>query len=147
MSWLPICKTDYFIHQIPTFTTVKMHVNTSTCSSHFAQTTEQPRPMVTSFRCCMETRLNNNSNNLKLHEVGNECWFTIATSRSTAMTHFSSFGRPLSQKLAIDNYAKDGGPGEAWFLCGFYHEPLRIWNKTNVNNFAFWSRTTLKLRI
>ena len=25
----------------------------------------------------------------------------------------------------IDNYAKDGRPGEVWLLCSFYHEPLR----------------------
>ena len=26
---------------------------------------------------------------------------------------------------AIDDYAKDGGPGEARILFRFYHEPLR----------------------
>ena len=25
----------------------------------------------------------------------------------------------------IDDYAKDGGPGEVWLLCSFYHDPLR----------------------
>ena len=25
---------------------------------------------------------------------------------------------------AIDNYAKDGEPGEVWFLCSFYDEPF-----------------------
>ena len=27
--------------------------------------------------------------------------------------------------LKIDDYAKDGGPGEVWILCSFYHESLR----------------------
>ena len=25
----------------------------------------------------------------------------------------------------MDDYAKDGGLGEVWLLCSFYHEPLR----------------------
>ena len=26
---------------------------------------------------------------------------------------------------SVDNYAKDGGPGEVWHLCSFYRDPLR----------------------
>ena len=36
----------------------------------------------------------------------------------------------------IDDYAKDGGPGEVWLLCSFYHERLRIWIETIVNKFV-----------
>ena len=43
----------------------------------------------------------------------------------------------------IDDYAKDGGQGEVWFLCSFYHEPLRIWIKRNVNKFGISSHITL----
>ena len=25
----------------------------------------------------------------------------------------------------MDDYAKDGGPREVWFLCSFYYESLR----------------------
>ena len=46
----------------------------------------------------VETRLHSNSYNLKLHYAPGACWFTIATSRLIAMTHFSSFGGPVSQK-------------------------------------------------
>ena len=27
--------------------------------------------------------------------------------------------------LAMDDYAKDGGPGVVWHLCSFYRDPLR----------------------
>ena len=39
---------------------------------------------------------------------------------------------------SMDDYAKDGGSGEVWLLCSFYHEPLALgtWIKTNVNKFA-----------
>ena len=30
-----------------------------------------------------------------------------------------------SVEVCINDYAKDGGPGEVWLLCSFYHEPLR----------------------
>ena len=39
---------------------------------------------------------------------------------------------------------KNGGPGLVWHLCFFYHEPLRTWIKTDMNNFATWSHTALK---
>ena len=45
-----------------------------------------------------------------------------------------------------DNYAEDGGQLEAWILCSFYHEHLRTWIKTNVNNFPISNHTALKLR-
>ena len=32
-------------------------------------------------------------------------------------------------------------------LCSFYHEPLYTWIKINVNTFAIWNNTTLKLAI
>ena len=28
-------------------------------------------------------------------------------------------------KLLIDDYAKNGGPGEVWHLCSFYQDPLQ----------------------
>ena len=46
---------------------------------------------------------------------------------------------------SIDDYAKDGGPGEVWLLCSFSHEPLRSWIKTNVNTFTNSSHTALIL--
>ena len=45
----------------------------------------------------------------------------------------------------IDNYAKDGGPGEVWLLCSFYLEPLRTWIKIDDNKFAFSAHMALKL--
>ena len=45
----------------------------------------------------------------------------------------------------IDDYAKDGGPGEVPLLCSFYHEPLRTWIETNVNKFAISNHTALKI--
>ena len=53
--------------------------------------------------------------------------------------------RRLNRSCPIDDDAKDGGPGEVWISCSFYHEPLRTWIKTNVNKFAIWSRTAFKL--
>ena len=50
------------------------------------------------------------------------------------------------QNSTIGDYAKDGGLGEVWILCSFYHVPLRIWIKTNVNKFATSSHMALKLR-
>ena len=47
------------------------------------------------------------------------------------------------QILVIDDYTKDGGPGEVWLLCSFYHESLRTWIKTIVNKFAISSHTVL----
>ena len=38
----------------------------------------------------------------------------------------------------VDDYAKDGGPGEVQLLCSLYHEPLR-------NKFAISSLTAFKL--
>ena len=50
-----------------------------------------------------------------------------------------------TQNASIDDNAKDGGPGEVWLLCSFYHEPLQTLIKTNVNKFAIWSHTAFKL--
>ena len=50
-------------------------------------------------------RLLHNYNNLKLHYACSACWFTIETSRSIAVTHFSSFGRPVSQKWEMHTLA------------------------------------------
>ena len=47
----------------------------------------------------------------------------------------------------IDDYAKDGGPGEVWLLCSFYHESLRTWIKTIVNKFAISNHTALILAV
>ena len=35
-----------------------------------------------------------------------------------------------------DDYAENGGLGEVWLLCSFYHEPLRTWIKTIVDKFT-----------
>ena len=43
----------------------------------------------------------------------------------------------------IDDYAKDGGPGEVWLLCSFYNESLRTWIKTIGNKFAVSNHTAL----
>ena len=53
----------------------------------------------------------------------------------------------ITNLVTIDDYAKDGGPGEVRLLCSFCHEPLRIWIKTNVNKFAISSHTVLKLDV
>ena len=45
----------------------------------------------------------------------------------------------------IDDYAKNGGPGEVWLLCSFYHESFRTWIKTTVNKFAISNHTVLTL--
>ena len=42
---------------------------------------------------------------------------------------------------SIDNYAKDGRPGEAWLLCSFYHEPLHTLIEGNANKFAISKHT------
>ena len=42
-------------------------------------------------------RLLCNNNNHKMHHARGACWFTVATSRSIAITPFSSFGRTVSQ--------------------------------------------------
>ena len=47
-------------------------------------------------------------------------------------------------ECSVDNYAKDSGPGGLIFVW-FYHEPLRVWIKTNINKFAISSHTALKL--
>ena len=47
----------------------------------------------------------------------------------------------------IGDYAKDGGLGEVWLLCSFYHEPLRTWIKTIVNKFAISNHTALILDV
>ena len=42
--------------------------------------------------------------------------------------HMASFTKvvPCPSKLStIDDYAKDGGPGEVRHLCSFYQDPLR----------------------
>ena len=48
---------------------------------------------------------------------------------------------------SIDDYAKNGGPVEVWFLCGFYHESLSTWIKTIVNKFAISNYTALILSV
>ena len=40
----------------------------------------------------------------------------------------------------IDDYAKDGGPGEVWLLCSFHNDPLRAYTIKNIDNFAIWVR-------
>ena len=43
----------------------------------------------------------------------------------------------------IDDYAKNGGPGEVRLLCSFYHESLHTLNKTILNKFAVSNHTAL----
>ena len=47
----------------------------------------------------------------------------------------------------MDDYAKDGGPREAWFFLSFYHETLRTRIKTNVNKLAIWNHVAFKSHI
>ena len=47
----------------------------------------------------------------------------------------------------IDDYAEDGGPGEVWLLCSFYHESLCTRIKTIVNKFAISNHTALILGV
>ena len=47
----------------------------------------------------------------------------------------------------IDDYAENGGPGEVWLLCRFYHESLRTWIKTIVNKFAISNCAALILGV
>ena len=49
--------------------------------------------------------------------------------------------------VPIDDYAKDGGPGEVWLLCSFYHDSLRAHIIRNVNNFATWACKGYKSKI
>ena len=38
-----------------------------------------------------------------------------------------SFGKRFVNVVnPVDNYAKDGGPGDVWLLCSFYHNPKPI---------------------
>ena len=63
----------------------------------------------------------------------------IIESGCTSLQFFSGF--------QIDDYAKDGGPGEVWLVCSFYHKPLRTRTETNVNKFAISNHTALKLDV
>ena len=51
----------------------------------------------------------------------------------------------LSSENSIDDYAKNVGSRQVWFLCSFYYKPLRTWIETNVNKFAISNHTALKL--
>ena len=47
----------------------------------------------------------------------------------------------------MNDYAKDGGPGEVWLLCSFYHDSLRTWIETIVNKFAVSNHMALILGV
>ena len=49
--------------------------------------------------------------------------------------------------MQIDGDAKDGGAGEVWLLCSFYHESLHTWIKTIVNKIAVSNHTALILGV
>ena len=51
-----------------------------------------------------------------------------------------------SIRFVIDDYVKNGGPGEVWLLCSFYQESLRIWIKTIVNKFAILKQYGFDIR-
>ena len=53
----------------------------------------------------------------------------------------------LRYSSSVDYYAKDGGPGEVWLLCNFYHEPLRTCINTIVNEFAISNHVALILGV
>ena len=101
----PVYKTDY-LHQIPssqldTFCW-RRSAHFNTLHLHWCPT-EQPRLTVTSFRCyiwwkrgCVAIATTLNCPRRAMH-VG----FSIATIWPIAMTHASSFGRPVSQKRGI----------------------------------------------
>ena len=50
-------------------------------------------------------------------------------------------------RASIDDYAKNGGQGEVWLLCSFYHKSLCTWIKTILNKFASSSQTALILGV
>ena len=60
---------------------------------------------------------------------------------------FAVFICHLKWALPIDDYAKNGRPGEVWLLCSFYSEPLPTWIKTIVNKFAISNHTALILGV
>ena len=47
----------------------------------------------------------------------------------------------------VDDYAKNGEPGEVWLVCSFYHESLPTWIKTIVNKFATSNHTAFILGV
>ena len=52
--------------------------------------------------------------------------------------------REAWEPTPIDDYAKDGGPGEVWLLCSFAINLCALnWNK--VSKFAISNQTALKL--
>ena len=57
--------------------------------------------------------------------------------------HIYHVRRKCQSPDPIDNYTKDGGPGEVRLLCSFYHESLRTWIKIIVNKFAISNHTAL----
>ena len=61
--------------------------------------------------------------------------------------NFTTHKRLCATVTTIDGYARNGGPGEVWLLCSFYHEPFRTWIETNVNTFAVSNHTALKLDV
>ena len=53
----------------------------------------------------------------------------------------------MKNVFSFDDYAKDGGPGEVWLTCSFYHESLRTWIKTIVYQFAISYQKALILGV
>ena len=112
MSRLPTYKIDYFIHQILSSQFKNAHVLLKEkhtlrhalpfCTDVPLAPAQRCQTTGTSFRCCIwwkrgciTTATTLNCTRRAMH-VG----FSIATIRPIAMTHASSFGRPMSQKAA-----------------------------------------------
>ena len=104
------------------------------------------------FGFCQDsnTRTLFNFSNMKIHTQP----ITLSKCQNIFLVNISPCTRKQGKckKFGIklnttDNYAKDGGPGEVWLLCSFYHDPLSNWIKANVNKFAISNHTSLKLGI
>ena len=60
---------------------------------------------------------------------------------------FINLNSDESLVLLIDDYAKNGGPGEVRLSRTFYHKSLHTWIKTTVNKFAISNHTALILAV
>ena len=58
---------------------------------------------------------------------------------------FSDRGNLIRERTSIDNYAKDGGPGEVRRLCSFTMSLWTLELKQTVNKSAISGHTALKL--
>ena len=74
-------------------------------------------------------------------------FFEIEWTNLTSEQSNKKFLVKFSHGWSIDDYAKDGGPGEVWLLCSFDHESFCTWIKTIANKFAISNHTALILGV